>query len=138
MFGAKYGREVAENIALDHITADHEEEIRSRNQGLVLLKCPNCGGQLESDSNGLKKCKHCGFLSEVTDQEQLDISSVKLPAKNRVIFLHRIGVNESLPVALPPLVINGYDHYGREDKVIDDVYADFEDKSHVELMLEHV
>jgi tetratricopeptide (TPR) repeat protein len=31
IFGAKYGRELAESIALDHITADHEEEVRHRN-----------------------------------------------------------------------------------------------------------
>lgn len=30
LFGSKYTREIAENIALDHIMADHEEEIAHR------------------------------------------------------------------------------------------------------------
>lgn len=30
MFGSEYGRELAENIALDHIMLDHEETIRKR------------------------------------------------------------------------------------------------------------
>jgi hypothetical protein len=33
LFGSKYGRAVAENIALDHIMADHEDEIRKRHDG---------------------------------------------------------------------------------------------------------
>jgi hypothetical protein len=33
VFGQKYGVELAENIALDHIMADHEEEIRNRQEG---------------------------------------------------------------------------------------------------------
>jgi hypothetical protein len=33
LFGSKYGKAVAENIALDHIMADHEEDIRKRHEG---------------------------------------------------------------------------------------------------------
>lgn len=61
LFGPKYGRELAENIALDHITADHEEEIRTHRDSFVLLKCPNCGGQLNKNQNGKTTCNYCGY-----------------------------------------------------------------------------
>lgn len=32
IFGQKYGREMAENITLDHITLDHKEEIKQRKE----------------------------------------------------------------------------------------------------------
>jgi hypothetical protein len=57
LFGSKYGKELAENIALDHITADHEEDIREYRDSIVLLKCPNCGAPLGEIQNGKKVCK---------------------------------------------------------------------------------
>lgn len=138
IFGGKYGREVAESIALDHITADHEEEIKRRNKGLILMKCPNCGGQLEVDNNGLKKCVHCGFSSKIVDNDNLTIESIKLPAKDRIVLLYRKNDDLTLPEVLPPLCINGYYQSGSNEKIIDDVYAGFEDKATVELILEHV
>lgn len=63
VFGQKYGRELSESIALDHITADHEEGIRKRKENILLLKCPNCGGHLEGQSDK-KTCKYCGYEIE--------------------------------------------------------------------------
>jgi glycine cleavage system aminomethyltransferase T len=37
IFGAKYGSAFAESIALDHITADHEEEISRRSNGIEVV-----------------------------------------------------------------------------------------------------
>lgn len=40
LFGSKYGRAVAENIALDHIMADHQEEIKKRHEGATEQQKP--------------------------------------------------------------------------------------------------
>jgi hypothetical protein len=40
LFGKKYGKSVAENIALDHLMADHEDEIKKRHDGTVEQEKP--------------------------------------------------------------------------------------------------
>lgn len=76
LFGPEYGRELAENIALDHITADHEEEIRNDRDSIILLKCPNCGGQLTGNQNGKSTCRYCGYEVKVPE-----ISTTTEPGK---------------------------------------------------------
>lgn len=131
IFAPTYGRELAENIALDHLTADHEEEIRNRKNPVVLLKCPNCGGRIDKDQNGKRTCRYCGY--EVTVAEyaaQEAIESVKLPSKYKCVLLYRENSDEKLPVALPPLETEG--------GVIDEIYAGFEDKPRLQALLQTV
>lgn len=53
MFGRKYGRELAENIALDHIMADHEEEVKNRNSSnLTTNERIRFVEKIERDSRG--------------------------------------------------------------------------------------
>src|SRR3990170_4160872 len=107
VFGKKYGRELAESIALDHITADHEEEIRDRKESVLLLKCPNCGGNLEGQG-GKKTCRYCGFETEVLGsfRESETIASIKLPAKNLWLLLYRGNNDDTLPIVLPPIELH--------------------------------
>ena len=130
LFGPKYGRELAENIALDHITADHEEEIRDHKDSVVLLKCPNCGGPLGEIKNGMSKCGYCGYEAMVTKfSTDTTTTSVRLPSKHKCVLMCRCNLDESLPKVLPPLSLtDGH-------QVIDDVYASFHDKRQLETML---
>ena len=138
IFGEKYGRELAESIALDHITADHENEIKNRNNEILIMKCPNCGGRLTKDQEGNRTCAYCGYETKLSDIRQLEnIETIKLPGKHRFILLYRKSTNETLPLVLPPICINGYYQHGAgNDKIIDEVYSEFEDKGKVEMLLE--
>lgn len=60
IFGSKYGKALAENIALDHIMADHEEEIRKRS--IIQVQFPQKG---EKPSY---PCPYCGTLLKPSDQ----------------------------------------------------------------------
>lgn len=139
IFGEKYGRELAESIALDHLTADHEDEIKKRNNDIVIMKCPNCGGKLPKEAAGNRKCDYCGFESKLSNLHQSEnISTIKLPNKHHTVLLYRESANEKIPLVLPPLDINGpYNLGSGSNSVIDEIYSDFEDKGKVEMLLIH-
>lgn len=59
VFGGKYGRRLAENIALDHIMADHEEEIKKR---------PMITVQFQKGEKPSIPCPYCGTLLKPSDQ----------------------------------------------------------------------
>jgi hypothetical protein len=59
IFGSKYGRRLAENIALDHIMADHEEEIKKR---------PMITVQFQKGEKPSVPCPYCGTLLKPSDQ----------------------------------------------------------------------
>jgi hypothetical protein len=60
LFGKKYGRSLAENIALDHIMLDHEEEIKKRRT--VVVKFP------EKKEIPSIPCSYCSTLLKPSDQ----------------------------------------------------------------------
>jgi len=123
IFGKKYGRELAENIALDHIMLDHKEEIRKRRDNAALSRCPNCGAPLGETQKGKRICKYCGYEVEVL--ESLREESIKLPGRNRWLLLFRQSNDDTLPIALPPLEIE------YPPRVIDEVYLEFDNKEEV-------
>lgn len=127
MFGKKYGKTLAENIALDHITADHEETIR--NDKTAIKYCPHCGKLLTKSETKKELCAECGFKIRLGLQKE-DIQSVKLPRKHAWALLVRRNHNPTLPDALPPLHVSGPGDYH-----IDEVYSNFEDKRKVEHLL---
>ena len=61
LFGKAYGKSVAENIALDHIMADHEEEIKKRDATIIV----NLPSQKEIPSI---PCAYCKTLLKPSDQ----------------------------------------------------------------------
>jgi uncharacterized Zn finger protein (UPF0148 family) len=61
LFSKNYGRSLAESIALDHIMADHEEEIKNRNIQIVV----NLPEQKEMPSI---HCLYCKTLLKPSDQ----------------------------------------------------------------------
>jgi len=126
VFGKKYGRELAENIALDHIMLDHKEEIRKRTEKMVLLKCPNCGGQLSETRNGKQVCKYCGYETKVL--ETSPEKPVKVPRRGWIV-LFRENSDDTLPIVLPPIEMN------LEPLVIDDIYSAFTDREDVQFVL---
>jgi uncharacterized Zn finger protein (UPF0148 family) len=126
IFGKKYGRELAENIALDHIMLDHKEEIRKRTDRMVLLKCPNCGGQLSETQSGKQICKYCGY--EVKVLETPSEKPIKLPQRGWII-LFRETSDDTLPIALPPIEM----HF--KPPVIDEIYSTFTDREDVQFVL---
>lgn len=131
IFEKKYGRELAENIALDHIMLDHKEKIKNRTDKTILLNCPNCSAPLTEDK-GKRVCKYCGYEVEVLERlREESIDSVRLPGKHRPILLFRRNNNNVLPLVLPPLYIGPY-----LDTVIDEAYEKFDNKKEVEGYLE--
>lgn len=60
IFGKKYGRSLAENIALDHIMLDHEEEVKKRRT--IVVKFP------EKKEIPSIPCSYCGTLLKPSDQ----------------------------------------------------------------------
>ena len=60
IFGKKYGKSLAENIALDHIMLDHEEEIKKRRT--VVVKFP------EKKEIPSLPCSYCSTLLKPSDQ----------------------------------------------------------------------
>lgn len=65
-------------------------------------------------------------------------STLKLPAKNHHILLYRTSNDETMPLVLPPICINGYYQHGvGKDRIIDEIYSEFEDRATVEMLLEH-
>ena len=60
VFGKKYGRSLAENIALDHIMLDHEEEIKKHRT--IIVKLP------EKKEIPSIPCSHCNTLLKPSDQ----------------------------------------------------------------------
>lgn len=139
IFGKKYGRELAENIALDHITADHEERIKKRNSELLLIKCPNCGAQLTKGQGDIRTCEYCSYQTKIPNinESYNNVDSIKLPGIHTECLLYRRSDDQSLPLVLPLLYINGYFQRGSGKGKIDEVYAEFEDKPMVEMLLEH-
>jgi len=121
MFGAKYGCEVAENVALDHIMLDHAQEIQQRK--LEVLKCPNCGGPIDI-SGGVQKCRYCDYL--VTSGSA---GRIKLPAHG-FILRYREPKDDGLPSLLPP--IETY----HQPLIVDEIYANFSNREEVEFLLE--
>lgn len=119
IFGEKYGKELAENIALGHIMADHQEEIKKRH--IVLLECPKCGAPLEK---GNDVCRYCGYT--VSLSPQVFESDIKL--RNNMEVTVRGIDDSSLPIALPPLHIGG----GYTKTVVDDIYSDLPNLEEVE------
>jgi uncharacterized Zn finger protein (UPF0148 family) len=108
-----------------------EEEIRNHRDSVVLLKCPNCGAPLDENQNGIRTCKYCGYKTKVAHfSASRTIESVKLPSKNKCVVLYRRNSDETLPIALPP-----FDTM-RNSKVIDEIYANFEDKRRIESILQ--
>ncbi|MCJ7633013.1 hypothetical protein MUP77_11560, partial [Candidatus Bathyarchaeota archaeon] len=126
LFGSKYGKEMAENIALDHITADHEEE--RKRDGFVLLKCPNCGGQLSDLEAGKGTCKYCGYETEVFANRE---SSIKLPKRGWIVLYRKTTskYNASLPRVLPPLEV----HW--RPFVVDPLYSQFTNREELQVLL---
>lgn len=126
IFGKKYGRELAENIALDHIMLDHKEEINKRAEKVVLLKCPNCSGQLSETRNGKQICKYCGYEAKAfeTSQEK----PVKLPQRGWIVLFRETNDN-TLPIALPPVEMHD------KPLVIDEIYSTFTDREDVQFVL---
>ncbi len=61
IFGKTYGKNLAENIALDHIMVDHEEEIKKRNTTIII----NLPEQKEIPSI---PCNYCDTLLKPSDQ----------------------------------------------------------------------
>lgn len=59
LFGSRYGKLIAENIALDHIMADHEEDIRRRNELTEIRSQSETMNHPQLDGN-TKKCSTCG------------------------------------------------------------------------------
>jgi len=127
VFGKKYGRELAQNIALDHIMVDHEEEIKQKNES-ILMKCANCGGQLV-ERNGKLKCQYCGYEMRTPVPAQHAFESAKLPAKTIKCMMYRRHSKENetvvLPKALPPIDLMA------DGTIIDEAYREFSDKNEV-------
>ncbi len=61
LFGKTYGKELAENIALDHIMADHEGEVKNRNSDII-INLP------ENKEIPAIPCTHCRTLLKPSDQ----------------------------------------------------------------------
>lgn len=61
LFGKTYGKSLAENIALDHIMADHEADIKRRNT-TIIVNLPE-QGEIPSIP-----CSYCGTLLKPSDQ----------------------------------------------------------------------
>jgi hypothetical protein len=60
IFGKKYGKSLAENIALDHIMLDHEEEIKKHRT--IIVKLP------EKEEIPSVPCSYCDTLLRPSDQ----------------------------------------------------------------------
>ncbi|MEM4736465.1 MAG: CFI-box-CTERM domain-containing protein [Nitrososphaeria archaeon] len=126
VFGKKYGRELAENIALDHIMLDHKEEISKRAERIVLLKCPHCSGHLSEARNGKQVCKYCGYEIKVLETSQE--KPVKLPQRGWIVLFRETN-DATLPIALPPIEMHD------KPLVIDEIYSTFTDREDVQFVL---
>lgn len=127
IFGKKYGRELAKNIALDHIMADHKEGLNQTNES-VLMKCANCGGQL-AEKSGKLVCDYCGYQTRASIITDEAYEFTKLPAKTKKCVMYRLPrINDMavLPKALPPI-----DLLRRNNVTIDEFYREFSDKEQV-------
>jgi len=118
MFGEKYGREIAENVALDHIMLDHEETSEKKRAELQLLKCPNCGGPLGHFLGGKTTCEYCGYQVSIPNSLQ----------KRGWLILYLLN-DEALPKALPPLELYS------PPTVVDDLYGFLENRGEGQFLL---
>jgi hypothetical protein len=106
IFGKKYGRELAQNIVLDHIMLDHEEDIKSENSEAITT---------ENSENGVTIPKSTDFDST----GKISIMFRKNKSEENEVFL---------PDSLPPIHTSPYD---TSRTIIDDIYSDFSDKEKV-------
>lgn len=91
IFGSKYGRALAENIALDHIMADHDEEIKNRHAITIQFQdeerpsipCPYCGTLLTTKN---QFCPNCGAARKKIIEEfdrTYELEKIKLQEKRK-------------------------------------------------------
>jgi len=92
IFGKKYGKSLAENIALDHIMLDHEEEIKKRRTIVVKfpekkeipsIPCSYCGTLLKPSN---QFCPNCGASRKAIIEEfdrAYEMEKIKLKEKKK-------------------------------------------------------
>jgi len=91
LFGSVYGKEIAENIALDHIMADHEEEIKKRNIPIIVnlpeqkelpsIPCAYCKTLLKPSD---QFCPQCGASrTKINDQLDRNVEMEKLKLQEK-------------------------------------------------------
>jgi hypothetical protein len=106
IFGDRYGRELAQNIALDHIMLDHEEDIKT-------------------DTANAPSAPNFANENEVTESKNSH-------ATTKISIMYRQNRNNenvvSLPDSLPPIYIS---YLSPNRTVIDDIYSEFSDKQKV-------
>jgi hypothetical protein len=89
LFGKTYGKNLAENIALDHIMVDHEQEIKNRNPSIVVNP--------ENKEIPSIPCSYCNTLLKPSDQlcPKCGASRTKIVEKfNRAYEIEKIKLQE--------------------------------------------
>jgi hypothetical protein len=134
LFGKNYGKELSENIALDHIMADHEDEVKNRNSNIIInfppkteiptIPCSYCHTLLKPSD---QTCPNCGASrTKIIERFDHDIEMEKLRIQEekklqKKLLLRECGLREQTPEVRSYMFFNFTNSDQKFDKKLDEL-----------------